>query len=691
MTSLRKHHPSIERYIRSIGRYFVIAVATMTLLIVATYKTVSIALDRHSLQQDISYLLGRQFIRFQQLSSQTRAIMRASADPSTPDYVVNPMVDNIRESISDMRAMNAKLDELHEKIAGNLLEKLNPRDEVMENLRSEFDARLEDFLSRAERVVEATREDRRQRYSFWGPIDFAVASDSLLMRQFSALIEGAHDRSEGSISHARLISTLLLSLNAAALILATMLLFLPLLRKLHNEHRRTLDFEVKLTHLAHSDALTGLNNRSSFNDALTGLFDDLERTGRGFAMLLVDLDHFKDINDSLGHPAGDAVLKQVANVLRKTFRPDDIVARLGGDEFAVLLPEIDDATTLEAIAHCAVAAIADEYRFEGRLLPVSASIGGAVVPQHANDEGMLAQLADLALYAAKGKRNTATIFDERSHAQRLQENQLALALAAAIDRNEFVVHYQRKIELQTGLHLGFEALVRWQHPELGILPPARFLPLIKRNNLMCGMTRCVINAVASDLKGWKARGLRPGSIAINLPEALLIGEDGYNLVANAIDTNRLEWADLAVEVTEDVFLNRGADQIRETIARFRDHGMSVSLDDFGTGFASLVHLRDFPFDELKIDRSFVTDLGNDIRSEQIVRAMIDLAHSLGKRCVAEGIENDIQRDFLLAANCDIGQGYLFAKPEPAAIAAKRLISIASTQPAIQPSLQQAAG
>ncbi len=491
------------------------------------------------------------------------------------------------------------------------------------------------------------------------------------MRQFSALIESAHDRSDVSIDHTRLISAVLLSLTAATLILATLILFIPLLVKLRTEHRRTLDFEIKLTHLAHTDTLTGLGNRSSFNEALNGLFGSLERTGAGFSMLLVDLDHFKATNDSFGHPAGDAVLSHVARALQKTFRSGDIVARLGGDEFAALLPGISDAATLEGIAGRAVAAIATECQFEGRSLPVSASLGGAVVPGHASDEATLMRVADLALYAAKAKRNTAVIFDESSFAQRLEQNRLASALAFAADRDEFVVYYQQKVNLQTGRRLGFEALVRWRHPQLGILPPGRFLPLME-GHLIQGMTRCIVNTVARDLRAWQAAGLSVGSVAINLPEALLVGDDGYDLIAAAVEANRLDWLDFSIEITEDVFLNRGANQIAETISRFRKHGVSVSLDDFGTGFASLVHLRDFPFDELKIDRSFVAEIGKDVRSEQIVRAIIDLARNLGKRCVAEGIEEEVQRDFLLHAGCDIGQGYLFGKPEPALVA-ERLV------------------
>ncbi|WP_245435260.1 putative bifunctional diguanylate cyclase/phosphodiesterase [Rhizobium sophoriradicis] len=664
-------HSSVAKYIRSIGRHYVLAVVVMTVLIGSTFLTVKVALDRHSLQQNISYVIGRQFIRFQQLATQTRAIMRASADPNMPEYVIRPMVEDVQRAIDDIHSMSVELKGLNTQVEANLLELLNGQDGASEKLRRELDGRLEDFLQRAERVVSAKLQDRRERYSFWGPIDFAVSSDSTLMRQFSALIESAHDRSDVSIDHTRLISAVLLSLTAATLILATLILFIPLLVKLRTEHRRTLDFEIKLTHLAHTDTLTGLGNRSSFNEALNGLFGSLERTGAGFSMLLVDLDHFKATNDSFGHPAGDAVLSHVARALQKTFRSGDIVARLGGDEFAALLPGISDAATLEGIAGRAVAAIATECQFEGRSLPVSASLGGAVVPGHASDEATLMRVADLALYAAKAKRNTAVIFDESSFAQRLEQNRLASALAFAADRDEFVVYYQQKVNLQTSRHLGFEALVRWRHPQLGILPPGRFLPLME-GHLIQGMTRCIVNTVARDLRAWQAAGLSVGSVAINLPEALLVGDDGYDLIAAAVEANRLDWLDFSIEITEDVFLNRGANQIAETISRFRKHGVSVSLDDFGTGFASLVHLRDFPFDELKIDRSFVAEIGKDVRSEQIVRAIIDLARNLGKRCVAEGIEEEVQRDFLLHAGCDIGQGYLFGKPEPALVA-ERLV------------------
>lgn len=655
---------SVERYIRSIGRYYISATIIMTLLIGATYLTVKIALDRHAIQQEISFLTSRQFIRFQQLTNQTRAVMSASADPDLPEYIIQPMLDDVREAIADIRDIMSRLKTMHRRLSDNLLERITPQDSADEDLYLDLNRRLEVFLSRAERVVNASREDRRRRYTFWGPIDFAVSADSILMRHFGDLIQHAHNRSDASIGNAVSISTALLLMLAVISILASIFLFYPLLKKLRSEHHRKMDFEHKLTHLAQTDALTALKNRSFFNSALHDLFRRFERNGTGFSMLLVDLDHFKAINDSFGHPAGDATLHHVARTFRNVFRTDDIIARIGGDEFAVLLPGIGDEARLNAIADRVVSAIAVDFPFEDNTLRISASVGGATVPTHATDESGLVRVADLALYAAKSGRNNAVVFDEATLASQLEQNEMAAALVGAADRDEFIVHYQPKVGLRKGDHLGFEALVRWNHPTFGLLAPGTFLPLMEDPRLIGDMTCAVARGVCRDLKAWNEAGLLPRPVAINLPEALLINENGFEILASAIREYDLDWHNLTIEVTEDVFLNRYAKRIHASMTRFREQGVSIALDDFGTGFASLLHLRDFPFDELKIDRGFVADIGLDNRSEQIIQAMVDLSRNLGKRCVAEGIETETQRDFLLEAGCEIGQGYLFAKPMP---------------------------
>lgn len=656
---------SIEVYIRSIGRYYIGIAIIMTLLIGATYLTVKIALDRHALQQEISFLTSQKFIRFQQLTQQTRALMSASADPTLPEHVVQPILGDVRAAIGDIRAIIIRLKSMHRRLDSNLLEQISNQNPAEEALYVDLDRRLEDFLSRAERIVETSHEDRQRRYTFWGPIDFAISADSLLMRQFNDIIQHANDRSEVSIGNAVSISTALLLMLAILFILASTLLFYPLLVKLRSEHHRKTEFEQKLTHLAQTDSLTRLKNRSYFNSALTTLLDRYKKDGAGFSMLLIDLDNFKAINDGFGHPAGDATLLHVAHAFRNTFQPDDIIARLGGDEFAILLPDIDDGAQLNAIARQAIKALTADFSYEDNTLRTSASVGGAIVPIHATDEPGLVRVADLALYAAKSNTSSTFIFDEETLAVRLEQNELAAALTGAADRQEFIVYYQPKVDLTTGQHLGFEALVRWNHPTLGLLSPGIFLPLITDPRLIGDMSRAVIRSACRDLRAWKKAGHSPGPVAINLPEALLINENGFEMLSAGIRERELAWHDLAIEVTEDVFLNRHAEQMRASMTRFREYGVSISLDDFGTGFASLLHLRDFPFDELKIDRGFVADIGLDSRSEQIINAIIDLSRNLGKRCVAEGIETEAQREFLVAAGCTIGQGYLFAKPMPA--------------------------
>lgn len=670
---------SIEDYIRSMGRYYIGIAISMTLLIGATYLTVKIALDRHALQQEISFLTSQKFIRFQQLTQQTRAVMNASADTTLPEHVIEPMLVDVQAAISDIRGVMKRLRTMQKRLGNNLLEQISRRHPATEALYVDLDRRLEDFLSRAERIVSASHEERQRRYSFWGPIDFAASTDSLLMRQFNDIIQHANDRSEISIGNAVSISTALLLMLAILFILASVLLFYPLLMKLRSEHKRKLEFETKLTHLAQTDALTRLKNRSYFNSALSGLFYRYRKHGLGFSVLLIDLDNFKAINDGFGHQAGDATLLHVARAFQSAFQATDIISRIGGDEFAILLPDIDDEARLNDLADRAITALSTDFCHEGKTLRTSASAGGAIVPVHAGDESGLLRVADLALYAAKAGSTKAFIFDDESLASRLEQSELAAALVGAADRGEFLVYYQPKVDLATGDHLGFEALVRWNHPALGLLAPGAFLPLLEDPHLIGEMSHAVIRSACHDLNAWKKRGLSPGPVAINLPEALLINESGFDMVASAVREHGLDWHDLAIEVTEDVFLNRHAEQVRASMRRFREHGVSIALDDFGTGFASLLHLRDFPFDELKIDRGFVADIGLDKRSEQIVNTILDLSRNLGKRCVAEGIETEAQRIFLVNAGCTVGQGYFFARPMPSREVKERWLGQPSAQ------------
>lgn len=419
---------SLEVYIRSIGRYYLGTAIIMTLLIGATYLTVKIALDRHATQQEISFLTSQEFIKFQELTHQTRAVMSASADPALPEHIVQPILDDVRETIADIRAIMNRLGILHTRLDQNPLEQITQQDASNQALYLELNRRLEDFLTRAENILNTSHEDRQRRYGFWGAIDFSISSDRLIMRQFNDIIQHANDRSEVSIGNAVSISTALLLMLAVLFISASIVLFYPLLMKLRNEHHRKMEFEKQLNHLAQTDPLTALKNRSYFNTVLHDLLHRFRKDGIGFSMLLIDLDHFKAINDSFGHPAGDATLLHVARILRNIFRTNEVIARIGGDEFAVLMPGIDNEARLNAMANRLIKALAADFSFEDKLLQTSASIGGAIVPVHATDEPGLVRVADLALFAAKSDRNNAFIFDEETLASRLEQSELATAL-----------------------------------------------------------------------------------------------------------------------------------------------------------------------------------------------------------------------------------------------------------------------
>ncbi|MDR3373235.1 MAG: EAL domain-containing protein [Ancalomicrobiaceae bacterium] len=664
------HLGSIDHYIHSIGRYHVHLTAILTFLICATYLTVTVALDRQSLLQNISYLAGNQMVRMHHLSDQTRAILNAAEAPAKAPIVLPPMMDIARHDIADIRARGRELERLHRELAANILERLSSQNDTIERERYALVNRIASFLDRVEAFLTTSPDELQQRYRYAGPIE--LTTDTLLSRQFEDVIRDARDRSNIGIAATATFTAWILLLMAATLVIISLFLFRPLLRKLKAEHDKSISIEDRLATLTYTDPLTGLVNRAAFKAALGDEFTLHAASGAGFALLIVDLDHFKSINDSYGQAAGDAVLGRVATVLRRSFPTARSIARLGGDEFAVLIPDVSEPADVERTAEDAAAVIAQPFDCGGAQIQVSASIGGALAPQHARDDAGLLRLADLALYTAKAKRNTTVLFSESSLANRLEQNRMTAALAQAADRDEFVVFYQPKIQLTTGRSVGFEALVRWRHPELGILPPARFLHLLDTPQLIGAMSRAVIDSAGRDLRAWIDAGFTPGAVAINLPETLLIGPDGWQMLAETIRKYGLRYHDFAVEVTEDVFLTRKSDEILANVIRFRACGMSISLDDFGTGFASLVHLRDFPFDELKIDKSFIAGIGRDRRSEQIIMAVLELSRKLGKRSVAEGIETTEQLEFLKAAGCEIGQGYLFARPEPVADVTNRL-------------------
>lgn len=652
---------ALDRHIKSITLYYIGAVILLLAMFFGIYATMQIVLERHSEQQNISFLTSNEFIKFQQLTNSTRALMRASADTTVPNTVLDRLIADSTQKISEIRDISRQIQDLHRR----LHEVAPPND---------LDIHLQNFLDQAERLCQIDNISRRRRYSFWGPIDFAAAADGFIMRGFQDEIQQSFAKSDASIATAKQIVTLLVVTLVIMLLLLSAFVLRPLLINLRAEHEKKKIFEQKLSITARRDGLTGLFNRMSFNQMLDHLVGGsladtiLPKAGKTgdqpFGLLLIDLDHFKAINDTFGHLTGDGLLIEAARRITSALGEDHVAARLGGDEFVVLAPALADNDATAALAARITEILSAPFVIEGHTLSVSGSIGGALFPNHASTARDLFRCADIALYVAKGQRNALMIYDESLMAHRLMESQLRSDLSKAIERHEFLTYYQPKIDIRTGLHVGFEALVRWHHPDRGVLAPGRFLHLLDTASAISAMTEVIVDTVARDIRRWRDAGHNPGSVAINMPEAILISEGGYTMLAHSIGRHGIDWSDVEVEITEDVFMNKHAEQISATIVKLREKGVSVALDDFGTGFASLSSLRDFPFDDIKIDRSFISELGTDFKSEQIVKAMVDLAGNLGKHVVAEGVETEEQIAFLRTIGCVVVQGYFYSKPQP---------------------------
>ncbi|HSP24718.1 MAG TPA: EAL domain-containing protein [Saliniramus sp.] len=420
--------------------------------------------------------------------------------------------------------------------------------------------------------------------------------------------------------------------------------------------------EEQLWQAANHDAMTGLPNRAFLQRRLDDAMRRAEEDGEPINLLLIDIDDFKEVNDMVGHDAGDAVLRTAAQRLRGLVRDEDMVARLGGDEFAAILSAPLREEDAEMLAERMLAELRRPFSYKDNTLTCKASIGLASSRGfHAPDE--LMTNADIALYAAKGRgRGCAVPYSPQM--RRSIENRVRIArdIRCAIDRQEIVPFYQPKICLQTGNLIGFEALARWRHPSQGILPPAAFASAFENPELAVGIGEAMLSHVTCDLREWLEQGLPCGRIAINLSTAEFSRPDLADTILDRLARLGISTRHFEVEVTENVFLGKDACEVAGVLQRFHERGITVALDDFGTGYASLTHLKQFPVDEIKIDRSFIRDLHRDPGDAAIVSAVIGLGKSLGKSIIAEGVESAWQVDYLRRLGCDFAQGFYYSKP-----------------------------
>lgn len=442
--------------------------------------------------------------------------------------------------------------------------------------------------------------------------------------------------------------------------------------------------EMRVEFLAYHDALTGLPNRALLQDRMQQAIAQAERAQDGLALAFIDLDNFKRVNDSLGHAAGDALLREIALRLKGCVRESDTVSRQSGDEFIVVLSGVDGVQRCIPTLDKIMRRLQEPMLFDGKEISASASIGVAFYPQDGATFDELRRKADLAMYRSKDTgRNAYYFYDEAMNNDAEEHLLLRNGLRLAIERGEFVLHYQPQMDIRSGRLVGVEALLRWQSPTFGLVEPGRFIPVAEDSGLIVPIGAWVLEQACRQARAWQDDGLPALTVAVNLSAVQFRRDDMEATVAQALERSGLPPQCLELELTESILL-QDVEQVLALVGRLRQRGMHFSIDDFGTGYSSLSYLKRMDIDKLKIDRSFVHDLDQTADAAAIVEAIVEMAHKLGLRTIAEGVESPELLDRLRDIGCDETQGYLHARPMPAPDFARYLHAHFQTHALAQP-------
>jgi diguanylate cyclase (GGDEF)-like protein/PAS domain S-box-containing protein len=432
--------------------------------------------------------------------------------------------------------------------------------------------------------------------------------------------------------------------------------------------------EEAVKFVAMHDSLTQLPNRMMFNLRLEHALQHAARQGTRLAVMFIDLDRFKIINDTLGHESGDLLLREVAQRVTDSLRAGDMVARLGGDEFVVLLEDVPDAANVATVAEKLIDALTESFDITGREVHVTASIGICSYPTDAPDIPSLMRFADIAMYRAKEQgRNTFQFYSDHFNVHSVERLTLESQLRGALARDELVLHYQPVLEAKTGRISGMEALVRWQHPETGLLEPGKFIGIAEETGLIVPIGEWVLATACTQQRNWLEQGLPPVRVAVNLSPRQFMHRHLIDDVMKVLAETKCDTRYLELEITEGTVMHNAQHAV-SLLARLKEMGIRIAIDDFGTGYSSLAYLKRFPIDSLKIDRSFVCDVPRDAGDTAITQAIIAMAHNLGLKTIAEGVETAEQLDFLRDHGCDELQGYYFSKPLSAQDATALLVA-----------------
>jgi diguanylate cyclase (GGDEF)-like protein len=420
--------------------------------------------------------------------------------------------------------------------------------------------------------------------------------------------------------------------------------------------------ELRMNYLAQFDALTGIPNRHSFSEQLNRATARARREGRKVTLLYMDLDEFKFVNDTLGHDAGDSLLKEVADRLRRSVRAGDVVARLGGDEFAIMIEGLSGPLEVEAVAEGLIKVLGEPYHIAGRQLAVTASLGITMFPSDNSDPQMLLKNADIAMYQAKeGGRNTFRFFTQRMHEELMEYHELERDMREGLVRDEFRLAFQPKVNLLTKRLQGLEALLRWTSPTRGEVGPATFIPVAEQSGHIVPLGYWVLDQVCRQITEWRAAGYPVVPVSLNVSARQFQLPDFHQRVAEAIARHGVDASLIEIEITEGLMME-DTGLAERCLDYLKSVGVRISVDDFGTGYSCLSYLHRFPIDVLKIDRSFIRQIGQGSGNEEITDAIISLARSLQLETVAEGVETTEQVDFLVTHGCHVAQGFLFGRP-----------------------------
>ena len=419
-----------------------------------------------------------------------------------------------------------------------------------------------------------------------------------------------------------------------------------------------------LNHQANHDTLTNLPNRMLFKDRLTQVIKSSTRHKEQFALLFIDLDQFKKINDSLGHHIGDDVLIESASRLKSIIRDEDTLARLGGDEFTIILKDVTSVQSASTVAQKIVKIMKEPLKIKGHTLFISSSIGISMFPVDATSEDNLIKFADTAMYRAKDEgRDNFQFYSSDMTTQAFERVVMENSLRSAISQEQFIVYFQPQYEITTQTIIGMEALVRWNHPQIGLVPPGKFIPIAEESGLIVEIDRIVMKKAMKQFTQWYKDGYNPGVLSLNLAMKQLNQEDFITTLLNIMNVLQFQAKWLELEVTEGQVMDN-PDAAINKLKEISNIGIELAIDDFGTGYSSLAYLKKLPLNKLKIDQSFIKDIPEDEDDMAITKAIIALGKSLNLKLIAEGVETQAQKDFLLENDCTTIQGYYYSRPLP---------------------------